>query len=86
MSSSATNHVTPEAISPFDARGVAKPFRHAAIFAALDSLQPGKSMRFCNDHDPIPLLNQLKARYGDAVSIKYVQRESGAIVIDFACI
>jgi uncharacterized protein (DUF2249 family) len=24
-------------------------------------------MRFCNDHDPIPLLNQLTARYGDAV-------------------
>ena len=43
-------------------------------------------MRFCNDHYSIPLLNQLKARYGDAVSIKYVQWESGPIVIDFACI
>ena len=86
MSSCATGHVTPEAIYPFDARGVAKRFRHAAIFGALDSLQPGESMRFCNDHDPIPLLNQLNARYRDAVSIKYVQRESGAIVIDFACI
>ena len=41
-------------------------------------------MRFCNDHDPIPLLNQLSARYGDAVSIAYVQRDPGAIVIDFA--
>lgn len=43
-------------------------------------------MRFCNDHDPIPLLNQLSARYGDAVSIDYVQREPGTIVIDFACL
>lgn len=84
MSSCATGHVTPEAIYPFDARGVAKRFRHAAIFGALDSLQPGETMRFCNDHDPLPLLNQLTARYGDAVSIAYVQRESGAIVIDFA--
>ena len=86
MSSCATNHVNPEAIYPFDARGVPKRFRHAAIFGALDSLQPGETMRFCNDHDPIPLLNQLSARYGDAVSIEYVQREQGTIVIDFACL
>jgi uncharacterized protein (DUF2249 family) len=84
MSSCTTGHVTPEAIYPFDARGVAKRFRHAAIFGALDALAPGETMRFCNDHDPIPLLHQLSARYGDAVSIAYVQREAGAIVIDFA--
>lgn len=84
MSSCATGHVTSEAIYPFDARGVAKRFRHAAIFGALDALQPGETMRFCNDHDPLPLLNQLQARYGAAVSIDYVQREPGAIVIDFA--
>ena len=86
MSSCATGHVTSEAIDPFDARGVAKRFRHAAIFGALDSLQPGETMRFCNDHDPIPLLHQLVARYGPAVTIEYVQREPGAIVIDFVCI
>ena len=84
MSSCATGHVTPEAIYPFDARGVAKRFRHAAIFGALDVLAPGETMRFCNDHDPLPLLNQLSDRYGAAVSIAYVQREPGAIVIDFA--
>ncbi|WP_394756893.1 DUF2249 domain-containing protein [Rhodoferax sp.] len=84
MSSCATGHITSEAIYPFDARGVAKRFRHAAIFGALDALQPGETMRFCNDHDPLPLLNQLSARYGDAVSIAYVQRDPGAIVIDFA--
>ncbi|MDP2678903.1 MAG: DUF2249 domain-containing protein [Rhodoferax sp.] len=84
MSSCATGHVTPEAIYAFDARSVAKRFRHAAIFGALEALQAGETMRFCNDHDPIPLLHQLSARYGDAVSIAYVQREPGAIVIDFA--
>jgi uncharacterized protein (DUF2249 family) len=78
------NHTTPEAIYPFDARGIAKRFRHAAIFGALDSLQPGETMRFCNDHDPLPLLAQLQARYGAAVNIEYLQREPGAIVIDFA--
>lgn len=74
---------TPEALYPFDARGVAKRFRHAAIFGALESLMPGETMRFCNDHDPLPLLGQLQQRYGDKVGIRYVQREPGAIIIDF---
>ncbi len=76
-------HLSPDAIYPFDARGVAKRFRHAAIFGALDALRPGETMRFVNDHDPLPLLDQLLARYGDAVTITYRQREPGAIVIDF---
>ena len=77
------DHTTTEALYPFDARGVAKRFRHAAIFGALDALQPGETMRFCNDHDPLPLLAQLQTRYGEALEISYVQREIGAIVIDF---
>lgn len=77
------NHTTAEALYPFDARGIAKRFRHAAIFGALDALNSGETMRFVNDHDPIPLLNQLQQRYGEAVVIEYQQREPGAIVIDF---
>ena len=77
------NHTTTEAIYPFDARGVAKRFRHAAIFGALDALRPGETMRFVNDHDPLPLLDQLSQRYGEAVEIGYRQREPGSIVIDF---
>lgn len=76
-------HLSPDAIYPFDARGVAKRFRHAAIFGALDSLNAGETMRFVNDHDPIPLLGQLQARYGEAVSIEYRSRERGAVEIDF---
>jgi len=76
-------HLSPEALYPFDARGIAKRFRHAAIFGALDALNPGETMRFVNDHDPLPLLDQLRARYGAAVTIRYVQREPGAIAIDF---
>lgn len=77
------NHTTPEAIYPFDARGVAKRFRHAAIFGALDSLHPGETMRFVNDHDPLPLLQQMQARYGENVEVNYLQREAGGVVIDF---
>ena len=76
-------HLSPDRIYPFDARGVAKRFRHAAIFGALDALQAGETMRFANDHDPLPLLEQIVARYGDRVQVEYRQREPGAIVIDF---
>ncbi|HEX7435420.1 MAG TPA: DUF2249 domain-containing protein [Caldimonas sp.] len=79
----AHTHLSADSVYPFDARGVAKRFRHAAIFGALDSLTPGETMRFVNDHDPLPLLGQLEARYGDSVTIEYRQREPGAIAIDF---
>lgn len=76
-------HLLPEQIYPFDARGIAKRFRHAAIFGAIDALNSGETMRFVNDHDPLPLLNQIAQRYGDNVMIDYVQRDPGQIVIDF---
>jgi uncharacterized protein (DUF2249 family) len=76
-------HLQADQLYPFDARGIAKRFRHAAIFGALDALRAGETMRFMNDHDPLPLLEQLRARYGATVEIAYVQRTPGEIVIDF---
>jgi len=67
----------------FDARGVAKRFRHAAIFGALDALNSGETMAFINDHDPLPLLAQLTQRYGEGIAINYVTREPGQIAINF---
>lgn len=77
-------HLSPDRIYPFDARGIAKRFRHAAIFGALDALTSGETMLFANDHDPLPLLDQLRARYGETVTITYQQREPGEIIIAFA--
>ncbi len=76
-------HLNVDRIYPFDARGIAKRFRHAAIFGAIDALFPGEVMRFVNDHDPLPLLDQIQSRYGETVEIRYRQRDPGAIVIDF---
>ena len=73
----------PNDVYPFDARGVAKRFRHAATFGALDSLHAGETMRFCNDHDPLPLLSQIDQRYGQRIEIAYVARQPGEVVIDF---
>ena len=70
-------------VHAFDARGIAKRFRHAAIFGALRALQPGETMRFVNDHDPLPLLQQLQQAFGDGLRIEYVRREPQQIVIDF---
>lgn len=77
------NHTNSDGIYPFDARGIAKRFRHAAIFGALDALHPGEVMRFVNDHDPIPLLQQMQARYGEIVEIAYRAREPEGVMIDF---
>lgn len=82
------NDTTEEAYKayPFDARAIAHRFRHSAIFGALDVLQAGEAMRFVNDHDPLPLLQQMKDRYGESVNPVYRQREPGAIVIDFVVV
>ena len=79
----AHTHLSPDAIYPFNARGVAKRFRHAAIFGALDALHAGETMRFVNDHDPLPLLQQLHARYGESVEVSYRQRGADGVMIDF---
>ncbi|MDD4930075.1 MAG: DUF2249 domain-containing protein [Gallionella sp.] len=83
MTHNCANTITFDLSYPFDARGVAKRFRHAAIFGALDALNPGETMAFVNDHDPLPLLVQLKQRYGDGLEISYVSREPGNIYINF---
>jgi uncharacterized protein (DUF2249 family) len=67
----------------FDARGVARRFRHSAIFGALNALRNGETMRFINDHDPIPLLGQLQQRFGEYLSVDYRQRDPSGVVIDF---
>jgi uncharacterized protein (DUF2249 family) len=83
MAHDCSHPVISEGVYPFDARGVAKRFRHAAIFGALAALQPGETMRFCNDHDPLPLLSQLNAHYGAKLQMAYVARDPGEIIIDF---
>lgn len=83
MTHACSNTISSDLRYLFDARGVAKRFRHAAIFGALDALNPGETMSFINDHNPLPLLAQLTQRYGNTIAINYVAREPGQIVIDF---
>jgi uncharacterized protein (DUF2249 family) len=66
----------------FDARGVARRFRHSAILGAVGVLRSGETMRFVNDHDPVPLISQLHERLGEHLTVTYRQREPGAVVVD----
>lgn len=70
----------------FDARGVARRFRHSAIFGAIGVLRAGETMRFVNDHDPLPLIAQLRDRLGENLSVTYRERGAEAVVIDFGIV
>lgn len=74
---------TASSVYVFDARGVAKRFRHAAIFGALNALEAGETMRFHNDHNPLPLLAQIEQYFGPHIKASYVAREPGEVIIDF---
>jgi uncharacterized protein (DUF2249 family) len=70
-------------VFPFDARGIAKRFRHAAIFAAVDVLRPGDTMRLISECDLGPLQEQLRRRYGTALTSRPVERGPERVVVDF---
>lgn len=80
----ASTPVHEESALRFDARGISRCVRHAAILGALDALKPGAVMRLVDDHDPLPLLSQLRQRFGRTLAVGYVDRAPDKVVIDFA--
>ncbi len=76
-------HSLPDAVHAFGARVVTGRLRHAAIFAALDSLQPGEPMRFARDYDSLPLRARIAQRRGERADVACRQREPDAMGIDF---
>ena len=77
------SHRRADRLYPFDASGIAKRFRHAAIFVAMSALEPGETMAFFNDHDPLPLLRQIEQFFGEKVRYEYVSRAPEGVRIDF---
>ncbi|EEZ10200.1 conserved hypothetical protein [Brucella melitensis bv. 3 str. Ether] len=51
--------------------------RHATIFSMIDTLEPGEVPEIVNDHDPVPLRNQLEHRNPGAFS--WVYKETGPL-------
>jgi uncharacterized protein (DUF2249 family) len=55
--------MTESVVEILDVRNMAPRERHPTIFACLDALKPGESLRLVNDHDPAPLRYQLIAEH-----------------------
>lgn len=47
--------------SIIDFRSIDRSFRHAIFFSMFEGLKEGASFEFMNDHDPVPLYNQLQS-------------------------
>jgi uncharacterized protein (DUF2249 family) len=55
-----------------DSRTIPHAIRHAAIFGALEAIQPGISLDLVASHDPLPLLATLERTHPDMFSISYL--------------
>lgn len=70
----------------FDARGLARRFRHSAIVGAIGVLRAGETMRFVNDRNPLPLIVQLRNRLGENLTVTYREHGPEIVVIDFGIV
>lgn len=61
-----------EQLPELDVQTIPHAVRHAAIFGAIESLRPGAGMVISATHDPVPLLEQLRARHGDTYRTQYL--------------
>lgn len=57
-----------------DVRQIPPPTRHETIFAQLDELGAGETLRLVNDHDPAPLRHQLDAMRPGHYGWEYVEK------------
>lgn len=57
-----------------DVQTIPHAVRNAAIFGAIESLNPGAGMIISATHDPVPLLNQLRERHSGRYQTKYLDR------------
>jgi len=63
-----------ENLPEMDVQSIPHAIRHAAIFGAVNALRPRAALIISANHNPIPLLTQLEARYGDAYTASYLEK------------
>ncbi len=56
-----------------DATVIPHAIRHAAILGVVSSLQVGGAFVLVAPHNPLPLLDQIKQLFGEAIAVSYVQ-------------
>lgn len=64
----------PEA-QELDVRGMRKPDKHPAIFAAYAALQAGEALILINDHDPKHLRDEFEADHAGSYDWEYLNQE-----------
>ena len=57
-----------------DVRDMIPRDRHPMVFARFDALGAGDILRLVNDHDPVPLHNQLQARRAGQLNWQYEEQ------------
>ncbi|HIT75909.1 MAG TPA: DUF2249 domain-containing protein [Candidatus Avipropionibacterium avicola] len=55
-----------------DVRPIPHKIRHGAVHGVVDALAPGASFVLLAPHNPLPLLSEIAAKHGDAVSVTYL--------------
>lgn len=61
-----------EELPELDVQTIPHAVRHAAVFGAIESLQPGAALVISATHDPVPLLTQLQAKHGGGYKTRYL--------------
>ncbi len=62
------------ALPVLDVRSVPHAIRHATVFGALEAVPAGGSLVLVAPHDPVPLLDQIRARTNGAFAVAYEER------------
>jgi uncharacterized protein (DUF2249 family) len=81
--SCACGEADPPGHPELDARTIPHAIRHATIFGALESIQPGAGLVLVAPHDPLPLLTQVEQRWPGAFAVDYLERGPEAWRLDF---
>lgn len=64
--------MTQAATTSIDVREIPRIERHALIFSAFDSLNPGQAIELVNDHDPVGLRYQFEDRHAGKFDWTYI--------------
>lgn len=64
----------PSGYPELDARSIPHAIRHATIFGALETVEPGGGLVLVAPHDPLPLLDQISVRWPRRFKVDYLER------------
>lgn len=76
-------HHAEEETPVLEGQAIPHALRHGAILGALGQLRPGASMILAVDHDPQPLLRQVRDTFDTEITWDYDSRDAGDVRVRF---